>query len=88
MQKQILEASREYVRPGGVLIYCTCTVSEEENEKIRSWMLEDPRFAADSLDPFLPEKLRDAGTAEGQIQILPGRYHTDGFYIARFKRLR
>lgn len=88
LQKQILEASREYVRPGGVLIYCTCTVSEEENEKIRSWMLEDPRFAADSLDPFLPEKLRDACTAEGQIQILPGRYHTDGFYIARFKRLR
>ena len=88
LQRQILEASREYVRPGGVLLYCTCTVSEEENEKIRSWMLEDARFAADSLDPFLPEKLRDEKTAEGQIQILPGRYHTDGFYIARFRRVK
>ena len=86
LQKQILTASREYVRPGGVLLYCTCTVSEEENEKIRSWMLEDTRFKADSLDPFLPEKMRDAQTAQGQIQILPGRYHTDGFYIARFRR--
>lgn len=88
LQKQILEASREYVRPGGVLVYCTCTVSEEENEKIRSWMLEDARFAADSLDPFLPEKLRNAETAQGQIQILPGRYQTDGFYIARFRRVK
>lgn len=87
LQRQILEASREYVKPGGVLIYSTCTVSEEENEKIRSWMLEDPRFAADSLDPFLPEALRDEDTAQGQIQILPGSYRTDGFYIARFRRI-
>lgn len=86
LQKEILTASRNYVRPGGVLVYCTCTVSESENEKIRAWMLEDGSFVQDSLDPFLPEQMRSSQTADGHIQILPGRYGTDGFYIARFRR--
>lgn len=86
LQKQILTAGRDYVKEGGTLLYCTCTVSEEENEKIRDWMLEDGTFIPDSLDPFLPEHMRSAQTAAGHIQILPGQYGTDGFYIARFKR--
>ena len=87
LQKQILEASRDYVRPGGVLVYSTCTLTDEENEEIRKWMLEDTRFEAESLDPFLPDRLKDSQTAQGQIRILPGRFGTDGFYIARFRRV-
>ena len=49
--KDVIADVGTLMAPGGVLLYCTCTVSEEENEKIRSWMLEDSRFAADSLVP-------------------------------------
>jgi 16S rRNA (cytosine967-C5)-methyltransferase len=70
-----------------VLVYSTCTLTDEENEEIRKWMLEDMRFEAESLDPFLPDRLKDSQTAQGQIRILPGRFGTDGFYIARFRRV-
>lgn len=86
LQKQILEAVWHYVKPSGVLLYSTCTISRGENEEMAEWFLKEHPFHAESLDGFLPEKFSDDGTAKGQLQFLPGIHGTDGFFIARFIR--
>lgn len=86
LQKKILSVVKDYVKPGGVLIYSTCTVNREENHGNRSWFLEQYDFEAESLDPYLPERLRNVDTKEGYLQLLQGTHPTDGFFLARFRR--
>ncbi len=86
LQRAILSRAVEYVRPRGVLVYSTCTISKEENEENVRWFLENHPFRAESLDPFLPEELRCESSAQGHLQLLPGVHDCDGFFIARFRR--
>ncbi|WP_343209987.1 16S rRNA (cytosine(967)-C(5))-methyltransferase RsmB [Anaerolentibacter hominis] len=86
LQREILAAAADYVKPGGILIYSTCTVTEEENGRNRDWFLNHYPFEADSLDAYLPETLQGETTGQGFLQLLPGVHGTDGFYIARFRR--
>ena len=86
LQREILSVVWSYVKPGGTLIYSTCTLTREENEDNCRWLTEHTPLIADSLDPFLPEPARSPQTAEGILKILPGRFGSDGFFIARFKR--
>lgn len=86
LQKQILSVLWHYVKPDGVLIFSTCTVTAEENADNRQWVIENTSLVPDSLVPFLPEKLAGrVSAAEGWLQLLQGKDGTDGFYIARFK---
>ena len=90
LQRKILDVSSRYVRPGGVMIYSTCTVNRAENEENVFRFLEEhgnDGFCLDSLVPFLPEELRGEESAEkGYIQLLPGVHECEGFFIARFIR--
>lgn len=93
LQREILKASADYVKPGGVLIYSTCTVNMEENMDNVRWILDNFSFKPDSLDEMLPKSLHSDTTGEGYIQILPGSNGEseseegyDGFFIARFIR--
>ena len=86
LQRKILSVVWRYVKPGGTLVYSTCTVSEAENEENMRWFLENFPFRADSLDPLIPEHLQGETTRQGWLQILPGLYDSDGFFIARFVR--
>ena len=86
LQREILEKVQNYVKPRGVLLYSTCTISRHENEENREWFLKNFAFHAESLDPYLPEELRQESTKEGYLQLLPGVHDTDGFFIARFRR--
>lgn len=88
LQRQILDTVWTYVKPGGILLYSTCTVSRAENEDNVRWFLENHPFEGESwIDSDLPGALR--GRAEnGCLQILPGDYEeTDGFFIARLRRV-
>ena len=85
LQKQILDVVWQYVKPGGVLIYSTCTINPEENEKVADWFASEHPFELQSLSPYLPEVLKKEG-AEGKLQLLPGVHETDGFFIAGFRR--
>ena len=79
IQKHILEACARYVKPGGVLVYATCTISRRENEaQIEAFL--------DSHKEFSLEVIPISLTNDGQIQLLPHVHHTDGFYIARMRR--
>lgn len=86
MQRQILRNAVRYVRPGGTLVYSTCTVTREENLDNRQWILEHFPFEPSSLDGLIPAELRRLTTAEGYLQLIPGVHDTDGFFIARFRR--
>lgn len=86
LQRQILSVVQRYVKPGGVLIYSTCTVSKAENEENMQWFAAHFPFHLESMDLYIPEKVRNDQTKAGWIQILPGQYQSDGFFIARFRR--
>ncbi|MDD6212022.1 MAG: 16S rRNA (cytosine(967)-C(5))-methyltransferase RsmB [Clostridiales bacterium] len=86
LQKEILANVSRYVRPGGYMIFSTCTVTQEENQDNYQWILENLPFRAVSLDALLPESLKGSTTAEGHLQLLPGVHPCDGFYISKFQR--
>ena len=71
LQKKILSVVKDYVKPGGKLLYSTCTIHREENEGNVEWFLKEyPEFE------LVKEK-----------QMIPGRDAGDGFYIAILKRV-
>lgn len=98
LQKQIVEQSWQYVKPGGTLLYSTCTINPGENEDMVAWIVENFPFEPDSLAEYLPETLlEEAGELMAQrklpkelreacIQLMPGYMDADGFFFARLKR--
>ncbi len=70
LQRELLSVAAEYVKPEGTLIYSTCTIHREENERNAQW------FAGRFSDFQLVR----------EQQMLPGRDLGDGFYIAQFRR--
>lgn len=82
IQAAILENAATYVRPGGTLVYSTCTILPEENEQVTlAFLAEHPEFCMEAFT--LPEPI---GACEGQLTLWPQRHNTDGFYICRMKR--
>lgn len=86
LQKRILHNAASYVKPGGTLIYSTCTIMKEENIDNVNWFAENYPFELESIDPYLCEELRSETTQRGYLQLLPGIHQTDGFFIARFRK--
>ncbi len=87
LQKRILGVSQNYVKPGGVLIFSTCTIGIEENQMNLKYFLDNYPFRLESIDPYLPKTLRGRTTAGGYLQLLPGLNDSDGFFMARLKRI-
>ncbi len=81
VQRRILENCARYVRPGGELVYSTCTVHPAENEEqIKAFLREHPEF---SLQPFMLGQ----ETVQGMQTLLPDRYAgMDGFFIAKLRK--
>jgi len=86
LQRQILDMVSRYVKPGGTLLYSTCTINPMENEENREYILRELGFEAVDMSECLPESLRLESTREGYLQLLPGVHEADGFFISRFRR--
>ena len=86
IQRRILSVSQNYVKPGGVLIYSTCTIGADENQMNLKYFLDNFPFHLESIDPYIPEALRCRTSAGGYLQLLPGVHDCDGFFLARLKR--
>jgi 16S rRNA (cytosine967-C5)-methyltransferase len=99
-QRAILSAALRAVRPGGSVVYSTCSLEPEENEQVVTAVLATTPSArlvslearigellADGiLTPSGAERLRASLTPEGALRLLPGVFHTDGFFIALIER--
>ena len=85
LQREILSAVWRYVKPGGTLIYSSCTIDRMENEENAAWILNNLPFRKKEISGLLPEPLR-GWCHENEIQLLPGVFPCDGFYIAAFER--
>ena len=83
LQLEILQNQSRYVRPGGVLIYSTCTLVRRENEGVvEKFLKANPEF---KLEPLaLPSEFGENTT--GMLTLVPGEHDTDGFFIARLRR--
>ncbi len=83
VQSAILENSARYVRPGGVLLYSTCTLRRGENEGIIEAFAERQKdFTLESFE--LPQPIQ--GGEEGWLTLWPHRWGTDGFFFAKLRR--
>lgn len=87
IQREILENAAKYVKPGGVLVYSTCTLCKKENEKNVEWFLKNhPDFVTEDITEYLPKELWQETAKEGHITLLPHISKTDGFFIAKLRR--
>ena len=83
LQQEILNSAAKCVKPGGVLVYSTCTTEEEENQTVIYQFLQDNKnFQLEVTGQFLPI----TKTTQELIQIWPHNDKMDGFFIARMKR--
>lgn len=83
VQKAILDNVSRYVRPGGVLLYATCTLLERENEDVVHGFLDKHKdFTSESFE--VPGNF--AGAKEGMVTCWPHRHGTDGFFFAKLRR--
>lgn len=81
-QAAILENAARYVRPGGVLLYSTCTILPEENgQVVDGFLAEHPDFSRETFTLPAP-----VGEQPGELTLWPHRHGTDGFYICRLRR--
>ncbi|RJP14309.1 MAG: 16S rRNA (cytosine(967)-C(5))-methyltransferase RsmB [Candidatus Abyssobacteria bacterium SURF_5] len=85
LQAKILERASECLKPGGLLVYSTCTIAKRENERLVEGFLS--RHSRFEVDPHVPKPLEKYLTSKGFVQILPGDENMDGFFIARLRRL-
>lgn len=86
LQKSILHVVQNYVKPGGILLYSTCTINQEENEKMVEWLTQNFPFTLQNLNPYIPKQVQGETTEKGYLQLLPGIHETDGFFLARLRR--
>jgi 16S rRNA (cytosine967-C5)-methyltransferase len=100
VQRELLDRMAGLVKPGGMLLYSTCTIAVEENQQaIAAFLAEHSDFAPDLAEPErIPElkshtpaaslslPLRQALREEGMVQILPHEYDSDGFFIAKLRK--
>jgi 16S rRNA (cytosine967-C5)-methyltransferase len=96
----ILESALRAVRPGGRVVYSTCSLEPEENERVIAAVLDQPGSAR--IVPHGPaletlwqsgvlaregtDRLRHCLTPEGYLRIVPGAAGTDGFFIAMIEK--
>jgi 16S rRNA (cytosine967-C5)-methyltransferase len=92
LQKEMLDAAAGYVKPGGILLYSTCTVNRAENEANREYLLKKGGWQPVPLRERLARELADTEEAsallsektleEGYLQLVPGRHACDGFFFS------
>jgi 16S rRNA (cytosine967-C5)-methyltransferase len=84
IQQSLLDNAATMVKPGGVLVYSTCTTEPEENLSLaQSFLLKHPEFSIEPADRIVPEALT---TPEGYVQTYPHRHGMDGAFAVRLKR--
>jgi 16S rRNA (cytosine967-C5)-methyltransferase len=88
VQKKMLERLAPLLKPGGVLLYATCTLSKEENqETVQGFLADHPNYQPESARPYLPPGSEVLVEQSGAMHSWPHRHGTDGFFAARLRRM-
>ncbi len=86
LQRQMLSVVQEYVKPGGLLVYSTCTVNTMENEENARWFAESYPFDPVDLTGRLGAAVEEETAKDGFVQLLPDKNLCDGFFISLFRK--
>lgn len=84
LQREILEVVSQYVKPGGTLVFSTCTVNTFENDDNVEWIEEHLPLKLKSFGENIPPEIK---SEKGYVQIFPGDYGMDGFFISTFEKI-
>lgn len=85
LQREIVHNVVRYLKPDGVMMYSTCTMNPEENEKMVEWICREFAMETVEIQEELPDVLKALGQ-KGFLQLLPGVHETDGFFIVKLRR--
>ncbi|MGI6412170.1 MAG: 16S rRNA (cytosine(967)-C(5))-methyltransferase RsmB [Syntrophomonadaceae bacterium] len=90
IQTELLNKAANLVKKGGLVLYATCTITEEENQQVVCNFLKNNDFALEGFAhniEFFPLDDQDRNDAvNGMLTILPGKYNTDGMFYALMRR--
>lgn len=85
IQKALFKNAVQYLKPNGRLVYSTCTISYEENEKMVKEATKEYGLELENIVDTIPKLIQSSVEEKGMIQILPNMADTDGFFIASLK---
>lgn len=88
LQRELLETVSGLLKPGGTLVYSTCTIESEENEDaVADFLSRHPEFSVDTENSEVWQRIGGAViSAGGGLQILPQHFGSDGFFIVKLKK--
>ncbi len=88
VQRELLETVAPLLKPGGILVYSTCTLDSEENERVVDEFLQRhaEEFACDASASLRLPALAERFIRPGMLRILPHHYESDGFFIAALSK--
>jgi 16S rRNA (cytosine967-C5)-methyltransferase len=88
LQRELLQSAARLVKPGGVVVYCTCTMMPEENEELVESVLADPTTGLTWADwnGVVEEDMAVRAEAGRGLLLTPELFGTDGFYMARLRK--
>lgn len=85
LQRKILSVVSQYVKPGGTLVFSTCTVNTLENDDNVRWIEENLPFKRKNFSENMPDAFK---AKKGYLQIFTGDFGMDGFFISTFKKIK
>ena len=87
LQRDILDAVAPRLRPGGVLVYSTCSTEPEENEQVvEEFCRVHAEFRREAVAPWLPPLAADLLTERGDLSTMGNRFSMDGFFASRLRK--
>ena len=87
-QYNLLKNAAQYIKPGGILVYSTCSIEPIENEEVVQRFLTDfPMYTVENAKDFLPDILPSVITPQGFVQTFPHEHGVDGAFAARLRRV-
>lgn len=87
IQYNLLKNAAPHIKPGGILVYSTCSIEPMENEEVIQRFLADfPMYRVENARRFLPDVPLSAITPQGFVQTFPHEHGVDGTFAARLRR--